>query len=327
MTTLPPIRKRKLDGWMEMPEMPPPRPLSDIERDYRESHERIIKKVKDVSRMTRMIVERELENLRAERTSTPAPATPVASPSPPPPPPPLSRQPSNDGVDASVLVELLVGMSHVHDLKPLVEAAARGEVSLRELRLRLQEILIFRPSAPGFLQLVWNQARATTAERHSRAQKELEEVIDRESRGLWDDQWSYRQDNLLVAWVQAHGRGQVETEWKTCARTINEAKVGSKHLSGNDCKVRMRALTKKKFPGAVDACRQVQKRYQEELEKARAAADAAEEAAEEQRKRDAKKPKSDNDVDFHFAMAEVASRIAAGEPIPEHLQHLVDDDA
>ena len=152
------------------------------------------------------------------------------------------------------------------DLKPLVEAAARGEVSLRELRSRLTEILIFRPSAPGFLQLVWNQARATTAERHSRAQKELEEVIDRESRGLWDDQWSYRQDNLLVAWVQAHGSGQVETEWKTCARTINEAKVGSKHLSGNDCKVRMRALTKKKFPGTGDACRQVQKRYEEELE-------------------------------------------------------------
>ena len=312
MTTLPSIRKRKLNA-------------EELGTEYLAARGHVMKMAKEMTRMNQIILQREEEMLRADkiRTEPSSPPTPTESP----PPPPLTRQPSNDGVDASVLVELLVGMTHLSDLKPLLEAAARGEVSLRELRLRLTEIFIFRPSAPGSLQFVWDQARATATERRSRAQKELEEAVDRESRGLWDNCWSHRQDTLLVAWVHAHGRGQVETEWKTCARTINEAKVGSKHICGQDCKVRMRALTKKKFPGAVDACRQVQKRYEEELEKARAAADAAEEAAEKQRKRDAKKPKSDNDVDFHFAMAEVASRIAAGEPIPEHLQHLVDDDA
>lgn len=312
MTTLPPFRKRKLNA-------------EELGAEYLVARGHVMKTAKYITHMNQILPQREEEMLRADKLRT-EPTSPPA-PTESPPPPPLTRQPSNDGVDASVLVELLVWMSHLSDLKPLLEAAARGEVSLRELRSRLTKILIFRPSAPGFLQLVWDQARATTAERRSRAQKELEEVIDRESRGLWDNRWSYRQDTLLVAWVQAHGSGYEDTKWTTCATTINEAKVGSKHLSGNDCKVRMRALTKKKFPGAVDACRQVQKRYEEELEIARAAADAAEEAAEEERKRDAKKPKSDNDVDFHFAMAEVASRIAAGEPIPEHLQHLVDDDA
>ena len=177
MTTLPAIRKRKLNA-------------EELGTEYLAARGHVMKM--------------EEEMLRADkiRTEPSSPPTPTESP----PPPPLTRQPSNDGVDASVLVELLVRMTHLSDLKPLLEAAARGEVSLRELRLRLTEIFIFRPSAPGSLQFVWDQARATTTERRSRAQKELEEAVDRESRGLWDNCWSHRQDTLLVAWVHAPGR-------------------------------------------------------------------------------------------------------------------------
>ena len=87
MTTLPAIRKRKLNA-------------EELGTKYLAARGHVMKM--------------EEEMLRADkiRTEPSSPPTPTESP----PPPPLTRQPSNDGVDASVLV--VVGMSHLGPQTP-----------------------------------------------------------------------------------------------------------------------------------------------------------------------------------------------------------------
>jgi len=55
------------------------------------------------------------------------------------------------------------------------------------------------------------------------------------------------------------------------------------------------------------------------------AREATEAEAEAQYEKDRRKPRSDDDMEFHMASMEVAQMLANGEEVPARLQYLLDD--
>ena len=146
------------------------------------------------------------------------------------------------------------------------------------------------------------------------------EMFDEAGKGLWDHRWSTEQEEFLVDWVHENGGARETTDWAACAAAMNAAKLGV-NRTAKQCLTRIVSLRRNQFRGARDALRAADER----AEKARVAREAAEAEAEAQYEKDRRKPRSDDDMEFHMASMEVAQLLANGEEVPARLQYLLDD--
>ena len=146
------------------------------------------------------------------------------------------------------------------------------------------------------------------------------EMFDEAGKGIWDHRWSTEQEEFLVDWVHENGGARETTDWDACAAAMNAAKLGV-NRTAKQCLTRIVSLRRNQFRGARDAMRAADER----AEKARVAREAAEAEAEAQYEKDRRKPRSDDDMEFHMASMEVAQLLANGEEVPERLQYLLDD--
>lgn len=149
---------------------------------------------------------------------------------------------------------------------------------------------------------------------------EWAEIFDEAGKGIWDSRWSTEQEEFLVDWVRENGGAQETTDWAACAVAMNAADLGV-NRTAKQCLTRIVSLRRNQFRGARDALRAADERADE----ARVAREAAEAEAEAQYEKDRRKPRSDDDMEFHMASMEVAQLLANGEEVPARLQHLVDD--
>ncbi len=146
------------------------------------------------------------------------------------------------------------------------------------------------------------------------------EMFDEAGKGIWDHRWSTEQEEFLVDWVHENGGARETTDWDACAATMNAAKLGV-NRTAKQCLTRIVSLRRNQFRGARDALRAADER----ADKARVAREAAEAEAEAQHEKDRRKPRSDDDMEFHMASMEVAQLLANGEEVPARLQYLLDD--
>ena len=149
---------------------------------------------------------------------------------------------------------------------------------------------------------------------------EWAEIFDEAAKGIWDSRWSTEQEEFLVDWVRENGGARETTDWAACAAAMNAANLGV-NRTAKQCLTRIVSLRRNQFRGAREALRAADERADE----ARVAREAAEAEAEAQYEKDRRKPRSDDDMEFHMASMEVAQLLANGEEVPARLQHLVDD--
>ena len=146
------------------------------------------------------------------------------------------------------------------------------------------------------------------------------EMFDEAGKGIWDHRWSTEQEEFLVDWVHENGGARETTDWAACAAAMNAANLGV-NRTAKQCLTRIVSLRRNQFRGARDALRAADER----ADKARVAREAAEAEAEAQYEKDRRKPRSDDDMEFHMASMEVAQMLANGEEVPARLQYLLDD--
>ena len=146
------------------------------------------------------------------------------------------------------------------------------------------------------------------------------EIFDEAGKGIWDHRWATEQEEFLVDWVRENGGARETTDWAACAAAMNAANLGV-NRTAKQCLTRIVSLRRNQFRGARDALRAADER----ADKARVAREAAEAEAEAQHEKDRRKPRSDDDMEFHMASMEVAQLLANGEEVPARLQHLLDD--